>query len=108
MSKVFQIIALALVLLTAGCSSVPKMMGALPGRDYEVVGKATGSAGGFMLFQIIPIMHNSKIQRAYDEAVYSRNGDDLINVRIRENWFWAYIGNGYRTTIEGDVIKYKN
>lgn len=60
-----------------------------------------------MLFQIFPIAHNDKIQRAYDEAVQSRGGDALINPTISERWFWAYIGNGYRTHIEGDVIKYQ-
>jgi len=106
--KVIRIISTISILILVGCSSIPQRTGALPGKDYEVVGNAKGSAGGFMLLQLIPIMHNSKIQRAYEEAVRARNGDDLINLKISESWFWAYIGNGYKTTIEGDVIKYKN
>lgn len=106
-SKVTSLIAIAACTLMVGCSSVPLRMGPVPGKEYEVVGKGNANAGGFMLFQFIPIMHNDKIQRAYTAAVNQRGGDDLLNPTITERWFWAYIGNGYRTTIEGDVIRYK-
>ncbi len=96
------------VVILSGCSSVPKRTGAVQGREYDVLGKATGSAGGFMLFQVIPIGHNMKIENAYNNAVNAKNGDDMINLTISESWYWAYIGNGYKTTIEGDVIKYKD
>lgn len=106
--KIRKILVLfALLASIAGCSSTAKRMGAIPDRPYEVLGKSKGSAGGFMLFQLIPIMHNTKIQRAYDQAVANLKGDDLINLTMSESWFWAYIGNGYRVNIEGDVIKYK-
>ena len=106
MKMVLRWVVLISCFFSVGCSSVPKRMGALPDKKYEVVGKGKESAGGFMLFQFIPIMHNNKIERAYDAAVAQYNGDDLINPVIAESWFWAYVGNGYRTTIEGDVIKY--
>ncbi len=107
MKKSMCLIAIAACLLMVGCSSVPFRMGPVPGKEYQVVGKGKANAGGFMLFQFIPIMHNDKIQRAYDAAVRQGGGDALINPVITENWFWAYIGNGYRTTIEGDVVRYK-
>lgn len=93
--------------LLIGCSSVPHRMGALPDKQYDIVGKGKATAGGFMLFGFIPIKHNDKIQRAYQAAVQEQGGDDLINPTISESWYWAYIGNGYRISIEGDVIKYK-
>lgn len=101
-----RILILAACLILTGCASTPVRMGAMPGRDYEVVGRGNASAGGFMLFQFIPIRHNSKIARAYNAAVQQQEGDDLINPEISESWFWAYVGNGYRVNIEGDVIKY--
>ena len=94
------------VLLLVGCSSIPVQMGPDRDRKFEVVGPSTGTASGFMLFQFIPIMQNSKIDRAYREAVNNRGGDAIINPKISESWYWAYIGNGYTTTIEGDVIRY--
>lgn len=95
------------VSVVSGCASAPVHLGPEVGKPYEVIGKGEGSAGGFMLFQFIPCGQNTKVQRAYDAAVKSRNGDALINPTIKESWFWAYVGDGYRTHIEGDVIKYK-
>jgi len=91
----------------SGCASAPVYLGPQAGKPYEVVGKGAGGASGFMLFQIIPCGNNSKVQRAYDAAVKSRNGDALINPTIKETWYWAWIGDGYSTFIDGDVIKYK-
>ncbi len=91
----------------SGCASSQVRLGPQAGKTYDVIGKGEGNAGGFMLFHLIPLGHNTKVQRAYDAAVKCRNGDALINPTIKESWFWAYVGNGYRTRIEGDVIKYK-
>lgn len=103
-----KLIVLSLLVFAVGCSSVPKRMGAMQGRNYEVVGRAKGEAGGIMLFQFIPIGINSKVSDAYESAVEQKGGDDLINPTIGESWWWGYIMNGYNVTIEGDVIKYKN
>jgi hypothetical protein len=74
---------------------------------YDVLGEAEGEATGLMLFQFIPIGQNERHVKAYDNAVKSLGGDALINPTIHENWFWAYILNGYQTHIKGTVIKYK-
>jgi len=108
MKVVYTLVILSLLVLSVGCSSVPKRMGAIQGRDYEVIGNAKASAGGFMLLGFIPIAHNSKITRAYEAAVNQLGGDDLINPTMSESWYWAYVGNGYRVKIKGNVIKYKN
>ena len=34
-------------------------------------------------------------------------GDALINTQVQEKWFWAWVLNGYTTTVSGDVIKLK-
>ena len=108
MKVVYTLVILSLLVIAAGCSSVPKRMGAIKGRDYEVLGKAKGKAGGIMLFQFIPIGQNTKIRDAYENAIERLGGDDLINPVIAESWWWGYIMNGYRVKIEGDVIRYKN
>ena len=108
MKKVVKaVLVCAPLALLVGCSSLPTRIGAIPEKKYDVIGKGKANGGGFMLFHFIPIMHNDKVARTYKAAVAQQKGDDLINIVITENWFWAYIGNGYRTTIEGDVIKYK-
>ena len=108
MKVVYTLVILSLLALSVGCSSVPKRMGAIQGRDYEVLGRSKADGGGVMLLGFIPIGHNTKVRRTYDLAVSQRGGDDLINPTITERWFWAWVLNGYRVSIEGDVIKYKN
>jgi hypothetical protein len=92
-----------------GCASVPLQIANQEpkNKNYEVLGEGVGSASGLMLFQVIPIGQNTRFRNAYRHAIESKNGDDLIDVEITEQWFWAYILNGYTTTVKGTVIKYK-
>ncbi len=76
-------------------------------KQYDVLGEGEGSSVGIMLFDVIPIGQNERFERAYKDAIFSKNGDALINPVISERWFWAYILNGYITTVKGTVIKYK-
>jgi hypothetical protein len=108
MKLIYKLVILSILVFAVGCSSVPQRMGAIQGKDYEVLGRAKSTAGGIMLLSLIPIGHNSKINRAYSDAVEQLEGDDLINPTIAESWYWAWVLNGYKVTIEGDVIKYKN
>jgi hypothetical protein len=75
--------------------------------QYEVLGEGEGSSTGIMLFQFIPIGQNDRFERAYYYAVESKGGDALMNVVVTEDWFWAWLLNGYKTTVRGTVIKYK-
>ncbi len=98
---------LAALILIAGCSSVPLRIPSIENRDYEVLGQAEGSSTGIMLFQFIPINQNERFENAYRQAVLSRGGDAMLDPVIEERWFWAYILNGYTTTVRGTVIRYK-
>ena len=94
---------------TYGCSSVPLKIQNNAGTDqqaYEILGQGQGSATGLMLFSVIPIGQNTRFSDAYQYAIESKSGDELIDIEISERWFWAYILNGYTTTIKGTVIKY--
>jgi hypothetical protein len=96
-----------LILLLVGCSSVPVTIPTVMDKQYDVLGEGEGSAIGIMLFDVIPIGQNERFERAYKDAIFSKNGDALINPVISERWFWAYVLNGYITTVKGTVIKYK-
>jgi hypothetical protein len=76
-------------------------------EKYDVLGEGEGSSVGIMLFNVIPIGQNDRFENAYKDAISSKNGDALINPVISERWFWAYVLNGYITTVKGTVIKYK-
>lgn len=58
-----------------------------------------------MLFNIIPINQNDRFQKAYEEALQSKQGDRLLNPVIEEHWFWAYVLNGYIFKVKGTVVK---
>jgi len=104
------LILLALVFIfTVGCASAPLRIptpdSAVPNQNYQILGEGEGSATGIMLFQFIPIGQNDRFEMAYDRAVKSRGGDRLINPVITESWFWAWLLNGYTTTVKGTVVK---
>ena len=111
MKKLKAVIVLgSLGLLAAGCVSQPlkfPTVAQVNKAPYEVLGEAQGEATGLMLFQIIPIGQNERYVKAYDTAVRSKGGDALIDAQVEENWFWAWILNGYQTRVKGTVIKYK-
>ena len=96
-----------LALLATGCVSQPLKIETRTRGNYEELGEGQGAATGIMLFNLIPLGQNERFVRAYEAAVQSKGGDALLNPEISERWFWAYILNGYHTTVRGTVIKYK-
>ncbi len=105
-------IATALVAATAlcltACTGVPVKMSDGPRADEIVVGDVSGSSTGVMLFQFIPIGQNPRFQVAHDRAMAQAPGATrLANAEISENWFWAYILNGYKTTVKGTAVRAK-
>jgi hypothetical protein len=102
------LLAGVLLVFVVGCSSTPlKIPTDMVSSGYEVLGEGEGSSTGIMLFNFIPIGQNDRFQEAYHKAVLSKGGDALLNPVISEQWFWAYVLNGYVTTVKGTVIKYK-
>jgi len=101
-------LCIMIIVFIFGCASVPMEIPELKSQEYDVLGEGTGTAVGIMLFNFIPIKQNTRFQRAYQAAVDSRQGDQLLSpVVVTEKWFWAYILNGYTTTVRGTVIKYR-
>lgn len=101
-----------LLMLVTGCASQMTTIAKTPPKHYEVLGKATGSAKGTMVpgigtaYNFIPIMLNSRVDRAYNQALCSVPGaTGLINVTMQENWFFWVLGATKSVTITGDAIK---
>ncbi len=102
-------VAASLFTLTlAGCTGVPMATPHYDSSEYTVLGRGEGSATGLMVIGFIPVQQNNRFVRAQTAAIKSKGGDALINTQVQEKWFWAYVLNGYTTTVTGDVIKLKN
>ena len=103
-------VVFAIILLT-GCSSHNVTIAPKVPENYKILGKAEGTASGSLgilatAYNFIPLGLNSRIDRAYDNAVKSVPGaTGLINVTYKENWFWWIIGTARNVTVSGDAIK---
>jgi hypothetical protein len=101
----------SLVLLLAACSSDPVNIAPLPPVKYQALGKAEGQGCGSLgvvatAYYAIPMGLNGRVAAAYQNAIESVPGaTSLINVEIKENWFWWLIGTARCTTVSGDAIK---
>ena len=101
------LILLIILVLTYACASRPMQLTSNAQKGtYEILGEGAGSATGIMLFNFIPFGQNKRFEEAYKKAIESKGGDALINTVVTERWYWAYIFNGYITTVKGTVIKY--
>ena len=99
------------MVLFAGCSSHNVTIAPEVPENYEVLGKAEGTASGSLgilstAYNFIPMGLNSRTARAYNNAIESVPGaTGLINVTYKENWFWWVIGTNRTVTISGEAIK---
>ncbi len=102
-------------LLCAGflssCASDLVNIAPRPPENFQKLGQAKGNACGSLLIDgtslnFIPIMLNSRVERAYQDAVKSVSGaTGLINVKMEEEWFWWVIGSTRCVTITGEAIR---
>ena len=88
-----------------GCAGAPMKTQNLNEGEYTVIGHGEATATGIMLFQFIPIGQNNRFSRAQNAAIERNGGDAMINTQVQESWFWAWVLNGYKTTVFGDIVK---
>lgn len=90
----------ALGLLTAACVGTPVHIdGSIPaGLDKRTARVVEGGAGSFQLLILIPIRHNSRHERAWEELKAKAPDCYLTNVQMQERWIYAFVGTGYVTT----------
>ncbi len=110
--NIYLIIAcLALCFFLSGCSSQTILIAPTPPKKFERLGhasgKATGAIGVFLpAYYFIPMGLNSRIERAYADALRSVPGSTaLINVTYEESWFWFVLGTSRTVTISGEAIR---
>lgn len=99
------------VFLVQGCGTTPVNIAPMPPDKYEKLGLVSGEACGSLgimtpLLYFIPMGLNSRVERAYQRAINSAPGaTGLINVEMKDDWFWWLIALTRCTTITGEAIK---
>jgi hypothetical protein len=104
-------IVTAFLLILSGCASpLTTVAPRLPGQ-YEKLVTASGSACGSLLisgtaFNFIPVGLNSRVERAYRNAVESVPGATaLAGVTMQEQWYWWVLGSTRCVTITGEAVR---
>ena len=116
MSSMKVIIARAILAVVTGtflvgCASGFTTVAPTPPQQYSLVGKVTGTACGSMgvlatAFYFIPMGANNRVENAYNNAVASVPGATaLLDVTIKEDWYWWLIGTARCVTVSGEAIK---
>lgn len=101
----------AATVFAGGCSSKFTNIAPTPPNKFEKLGQASGTARGSLLidgtaYNFIPILLNSRVERAYNNALESVPGaTGLVDVTMKENWFWWVIGSTRSVTITGEAIR---
>lgn len=75
-------------------------------QPYKIIGKSEGMASSFSLLWIIPVTPRPDINRAINEAVSKKEGDDLIDVRWWIERKIYILGMVTIIHVKGRVIKY--
>jgi hypothetical protein len=95
----------------AACASPPVLIAAKPPEQFEKLGRVTGTACGSLGlggtgYYFIPIMLNSRVERAYQRALANVPGATaLIDTEVKESWYWWVLVTTRCTTITGEAIR---
>jgi len=79
-----------IMVLAAGCTSRVARVAPPPPPSYRVLGTVHGGACGMMLFDVIPLHVNERVERAYGRALArARGATALIDTQLRDRWYTA-------------------
>lgn len=113
-------------MMIGGCTSGFVRIAPAPPPESQKLGQAIGSACGSLLLDSnlfslplvevylppivvpppVPAAFNSRVQRAYTNAVRSVPGATaLVGVSMREDWYWWALGTTRCVTISGEAIR---
>jgi hypothetical protein len=86
-----------------GCASASYRVAhvELDPAKYEQLGYAEGNATWVLVLNLIPFGRPDQIQRAMEDAIQSKNGEEIVDVTIEESWFL----NGFSVHLNGMVVR---
>mgnify|MGYP000157610973 FL=1 len=94
-----------------GCASGFTKVAPMPPAEFQRLGPTTGEACGSLgvlatAYYAIPMGLNSRVENAYIDALNKVPGATaLIDVTIKEDWFWWLIGTARCVKVTGEAIK---
>jgi len=111
MARGYAVALLTAAAISVGCASHLTNIAPLPPNSYEELGPVTGKACGSLgivstAYYVIPMGLNSRVERAYQDALNAAPGATaLIDVTMKENWYWWIIGEARCLTLSGEAIR---
>jgi hypothetical protein len=107
MKSVNLLLGVCLAFMTA-CVSTPLTFPTAPiGPNEKALGKTEATSTGIMLFGFIPINQNTRFEDAMREAAAKAGGTRLTDVTISEQWFWAFVLDGFIFKVQGTAVANK-
>jgi hypothetical protein len=74
------------------------------GPNEKSLGSVEATSTGLMLFGVIPINQNTRFEKAMAEAAQKAGGTRLTDVTISEQWFWAFVLDGFIFKVQGTAV----
>lgn len=104
-------IAVLAAMLLSACASGFTRVAPEPPATYSRLGPASATACGTLgvgptAYNFIPMALNSRVERAYNNALSSVPGATaLVDVTVQESWFWWVIGTTRCVNLSGVAIR---
>jgi hypothetical protein len=98
-------------LLLSACASTYTNVAPTPPKEFQRLGQAKGSACGSLgilatAYNFVPMALNSRVETAYGNAVASvPEATALVDVTMKEDWYWWVLGTARCVTVTGEAIK---
>jgi hypothetical protein len=98
-------LALLAVATALGCSGTLVRVAPRPPEDATVLGPTRGSGCGVLLFDVIPVGVNGRVERAYAEALRARGGTALVDTTVTDRWYTVIVGTLHCTDVAGVAVR---
>ena len=94
------------VALLAGCSSAAVKIAPRPPATPALLGVTHGSACGVLVFNVIPVGVNDRVEKAHQEAQLANGMRSVTDVKVTERWYLVPLfGTVLCTDIEETAIQ---
>lgn len=110
MKKIISLFVIPFALLFGSCvTPIGMTSSSTPIHGKKIVknlGRAEGNSGTFSVLSLFSI-GRPDIDKAIEEAVKSKGGDGLINVRMYEKTYFFLVVTYTEVIVSGDVVKFE-